>query len=428
MIGLPENIKSIMEAFEGEGHACFVVGGAVRDMMAGDEPWDWDLAVDADLAEMVRIFPGAEVINHELSVIRIKPAEGETGLLPGFHADVARLREEKYEKGVYGTPSEVVFTKEIEKDLKRRDFTVNAMAFSGRTGLVDIYEGKEDIAVKTLRTVGDPFVRLEEDPSRILRAVRMVSERGYRADGRLRNAMTDKSGLLAYVSKDRIREEFIRIAAGQYVRSAVELMASADMMQWLTGEKEAPELKASLFDTSYYDNGNDTERQMMRLCSFYRGYPPGKGIAAIEYLRFDKKTEKTLKNAVTIADTLLEMTKKPELKEFLALYGFEYHAFMEKIIAGESGGERRIVEAGRRRLEMAEEIRRKKEPLTVKDLDIDGDDIKKLGARGRLIGRILDMLAEQVRKEPEQNSRKRLEVIAREYVRTFKCDKDESKH
>ena len=199
MLKLPGYIEKIMAELRKEGYACFVVGGAVRDMMAGEKPWDWDLATDAPLGNVLKIFPKATVISEELSVVRIRSAEDEKNDEADLgYVDVARLRKEKYAPESFGLPSEIIFTDSIESDLERRDFTVNAMACSIEVELIDPYGGTEDVSKRVLKMVGEPLTRLEEDPVRILRAIRLVAERNYSFSGSLQRAIAEKADLLIF--------------------------------------------------------------------------------------------------------------------------------------------------------------------------------------------------------------------------------------
>ena len=257
MLKLPGYIEKIMAELRKEGYACFVVGGAVRDMMAGEKPWDWDLATDAPLGNVLKIFPKATVISEELSVVRIRSAEDEKNDEADLgYVDVARLRKEKYAPESFGLPSEIIFTDSIESDLERRDFAVNAMACSVEGKLIDPYGGAEDVSKRVLKMVGEPLTRLEEDPVRILRAIRLVAERNYSFSGSLQRAIAEKADLLIHISKDRVRDEFVRIVTGENAAKAIEAAEGTGVLKWITGiDKPLKRLKPlQLLDSDRYLN------------------------------------------------------------------------------------------------------------------------------------------------------------------------------
>lgn len=427
MLKLPGYIEKIMAEFRKEGYACFVVGGAVRDMMAGEKPWDWDLATDAPLGNVLKIFPKATVISEELSVVRIRSAENEKNNEADLsYVDVARLRKEKYAPESFGIPSEIIFTDSIEADLGRRDFTVNAMACSIEGKLIDPYDGAEDVSKRVLKMVGEPLTRLEEDPVRILRAIRLVAERNYSLSGSLQKAIAEKADLLTHISKDRVRDEFVRIVTGENAAKAIEEAEDTGVLKWITGiDKPLKRLKPlQMLEPDHYLN--ITERKvatlkdyhiLLSLCVFYRRYSEEDALEAVEYLNYSGKTAKVIKDAIMTGDRLSNTSDKFQLKEYIAEYGLEFYDLMEDVLRLEEELDSKAAKMRRTRLEAAAEIQRKNEPLTVKDLAVKGDDITKLGATGKTVGLVLEHLAKQVRRNPEINDREKLLKIAEEMMK-----------
>jgi len=173
MIKLPKEISQVVKAVEDAGHAIYMVGGCVRDSLLGMEPIDWDLATDATWQEMVQILPEFQVLSEKYSVVRWEPDSDKEG--EGLIIDIATFRREG-EYSDHRRPDQVILAKSIEEDLNRRDFTINAMADSPTRGFVDPYGGREDLKNRKLKAVGNSGERLMEDPSRMIRAIRMVSE------------------------------------------------------------------------------------------------------------------------------------------------------------------------------------------------------------------------------------------------------------
>lgn len=427
MLKLPVYIEKIMAELRKEGYACFVVGGAVRDMMAGEKPWDWDLAADAPLGNVLKIFPKATVISEELSVVRIRSAEDEKNDEADLgYVDVARLRKEKYAPESFGLPSEIIFTDSIESDLERRDFTVNAMACSVEGKLIDPYGGAEDVSKRVLKMVGEPLTRLEEDPVRILRAIRLVAERNYSFSGSLQRAIAEKADLLIHISKDRVRDEFVRIVTGENAAKAIEVAEDAGVLKWITGiDKPLKRLKLlQLLNPNSYLNISERNaatlkdyRILLSLCVFYRRYFEEDALEAVEYLNYSDKTAKVIKDAIMTGNRLSNISDKFELKEYIAEYGFEFYDLMEDVLRIEGESDSKAAKMRRARLEAAAEIQRENEPLTIKDLAVKGDDITKLGATGKTVGMVLEHLTKQVRRNPEINDREKLLKIAEEMMK-----------
>ncbi len=189
------------------GFSAFLVGGAVRDMVMGKAPHDFDIATSATPDEMLEIFKG--VTTFETGVTHGTVGvffEGETVEITTFRAD-----------GDYSDhrhPEKVSFSRELRDDLSRRDFTVNAMAYSKDTGLVDLFGGREDIEKKLIRCVGNPEKRFDEDALRILRALRFASVLGFEIEEETKKAIHMKKELLSFVSKERITEEIKKAVDG----------------------------------------------------------------------------------------------------------------------------------------------------------------------------------------------------------------------
>ena len=201
MIKLPKEVNNIIKALEKKGFSAYAVGGCVRDSLTGQQPIDWDLATNAELKDMKKIFPAAKVISEKYSVIRIDHTkEGDDD---GIIADVATFRKE----GPYSDkrrPDSVEFVQSIEEDLKRRDFTVNAIADNPSGKIVDPFEGRKDIENRLIRTVGEPMERFSEDPLRMIRAVRVAGELDFDIHKKTYEAIVANSGLLSEANIKKI--------------------------------------------------------------------------------------------------------------------------------------------------------------------------------------------------------------------------------
>lgn len=211
----------IMDALAEKGYGSFIVGGCVRDSLLGIVPKDWDICTGATPEEMKECFAAAGFCVAETGVkhgtltaiLNHEPFEVTTYRTEGGYSDFRR-------------PDSVEFCTGIEEDLVRRDFTINAMAYSEDRGLVDICGGREDLERGVLRCVGDPEKRFREDALRIMRCVRFSSQLGFTVAPRTREAMDKTSPLLAKIAVERVREEFVRTLCGKAAGEALRRCSS----------------------------------------------------------------------------------------------------------------------------------------------------------------------------------------------------------
>ena len=209
---LDDDVKFILEQLNKNGTG-FLVGGAVRDRILNKDPGDYDFATDIGYSELKRIFAdySPKEMGAHFGILMIN--------VNGKSYEIAKFRKET---GVYNSryPKEIKFVKTIEEDLARRDFTINSLAYSKQTGIVDLYGGRQDIRRKVIRFVGKPKLRIEEDALRILRAFRFVSKLGFNLDKKTSEAIYKKRKFLSKISKERIFDELSKILMGKYSKKA----------------------------------------------------------------------------------------------------------------------------------------------------------------------------------------------------------------
>ena len=203
---IPSEIKKVAETLEKTGFEAYMVGGCTRDLMLGKTPKDWDFTTNAKPEEIQAIFPD-NYANNDFGTIGIKTeAEDESLQI----IEVTPYRTE----GTYSDarrPDTVTFGVSLAEDLKRRDFTVNALAYRITTGeLTDLFDGQKDLADKRLKTVGDPDERFGEDALRMMRAVRLAAELDFMIETKTMEAIHKNSQLLSKISIERVAHEFIR--------------------------------------------------------------------------------------------------------------------------------------------------------------------------------------------------------------------------
>lgn len=197
-----------IDRLESRGFDGYAVGGCVRDSLLGSSPHDWDLTTNATPPEIVAAFPDCRVIETGIQhgtvtvLYEKEPLEITTFRKDGAYADNRH-------------PTAVTFSKTVEEDLSRRDFTVNAMAYHPKKGLVDLFCGQADLQNGVIRCVGDAKTRFYEDGLRILRAVRFASVLGFVLEAETARAVTDCAHLLDGIAKERIREEWSKLLLGK---------------------------------------------------------------------------------------------------------------------------------------------------------------------------------------------------------------------
>ncbi len=221
MEGLPQGALDIMTTLRENGYAAYVVGGCVRDSLLGIAPKDWDLCTSARPEEMKRVFAGCHLVETGLKhgtltvVLRHVPYEVTTFRVDGAYTD-------------HRHPDGVTFVRDVVKDLARRDFTVNAMAYAPGEGLVDPFGGQQDLRDGLIRCVGVAAERFEEDALRILRALRFASVYGFEIEEHTAEAVHRLYPSLASVAAERIRVELGKLlcggAAGRILREYTDVM------------------------------------------------------------------------------------------------------------------------------------------------------------------------------------------------------------
>ena len=225
---LDDDVKFILEQLNRNGKG-FLVGGAVRDKILNKDPGDYDFATDIEYSELKRIFAGynPKEMGAHFGILMIN--------VSGKSYEIAKFRKET---GVYNSryPKEIKFVKTIEEDLARRDFTINSIAYSEQTGIVDLYGGRQDIRRKVIRFVGKPKLRIEEDALRILRAFRFISKLGFNLDKKTAEAIYKKRKFLTKISKERIFDELSKILMGKFAKKAFIEMKKLRVLEMIIPE------------------------------------------------------------------------------------------------------------------------------------------------------------------------------------------------
>lgn len=272
---IPQNILDCAKTLKNAGFEAFLVGGCVRDILLGQEPKDWDITTNAVPDEIISLFPKTfyensygtvGVVYEEIDDPRLRIIEVTPYRIESDYGDSRR-------------PDSVSFSKDIHEDLKRRDFSINAIALDPiENVLIDDFDGQADILSRTLRTVGDPRARFLEDGLRIIRAVRLASELGFTISSDTEDALVANADVLKKIAAERIRDEFSRILMSPNGAMAIFLLQRLGLIQYII-----PELEEGLHVKQNQAHSFEVFEHLVRSlqCAIDKNYPLEVRLAAL---------------------------------------------------------------------------------------------------------------------------------------------------
>lgn len=256
---MPADVNFIINKLQDAGYEAYAVGGCVRDSYMGVEPHDWDITTSALPNQVKSLFRKTLDVGIQHGTVVVMLGK------EGYEVTTYRIDGE-YEDNRH--PKQVSFTSKLEEDLKRRDFTINAMAYSDRTGIVDLFGGREDIEAGIIRAVGNPRERFKEDALRMMRALRFAARFNYEIDEATEDAIIELAPNLATISAERVREELEKMILSDHpdmIRKAYELgITRVVLPEWddaMKCEQNSP--------YHYLNVGEHTILAMQRLVSEY---------------------------------------------------------------------------------------------------------------------------------------------------------------
>ena len=380
----PQYVKTILDRMESAGYEAFVVGGAVRDTILGRTVNDYDITTSAMPEETAAVFSDLHVImtglkHGTVTVVSDKnPIEITTYRVDGDYTDSRH-------------PDGVRFTRSIDEDLARRDFTVNAMAHSERRGLVDLFGGVGDLEASLIRAVGDPQKRFTEDALRIMRAFRFASKLGFEIEeNTLRAARECRLGL-ANISTERKTTELEGIMLGRGVKKALLLMNKARIFEVI-----APDLKLDISRLGRVSELKSDFACRMAFCLIGQENAD----KYISSLRLSNAVSGRIRKLVLLASKPLEADTDPKLRRLMAQAGDELPFLLE--IRRFFGDATEGIAA------RAETIGKRGDCIDLKSLAVSGKDLAALGIKGTAVGATLKALLEAVLDDPTLNTREKL--------------------
>lgn len=230
---IPQEVKKIIKELKDKGFKAFAVGGCVRDFLLEKEPNDWDVTTDATPDQIQKVFPeslyenkfGTVVVSTGSQVPSLKEVEITTYRIDETYSDKRH-------------PDAVRFSKSLKDDLARRDFTVNAIAWDGKE-IIDPFGGQDDLKKRLIRAVGEPKKRFSEDALRLMRAVRFAVQLDFEIEELTAKALKEQSGSLVFISKERIRDELIKILMTRKAAGGIQMLSDFGLLKHITPELEA---------------------------------------------------------------------------------------------------------------------------------------------------------------------------------------------
>jgi len=444
---IPKEVQFILKELEKAGFEAYIVGGCVRDFLRGIEPEDWDVATSAKPEEIQKVFPKSFYENKFLTVTvqtksknpRLKEIEITT------YRSEAKYTDKRH-------PDEIKFAKTIEEDLARRDFTVNAIALGFKLNLkqeeiVDPFGGQQDLKDKIIRAVGNPEERFSEDALRMMRAVRFLATlgEGWKIEERTSQAIKKNSFWLQAISKERIREEFLKIVMSERAADGIELLKQLGLLKYVVPELEegyrVTQNKHHIYEC--YEHGllslkyaaQKNFNKYVRIAALFHDIAKprvkqGEGPDATFY------NHEILGAKMTFQ--ILDRLKFPKKERDKIVKLVRYHLFYYNVDEVSESSVRRLVrQAGPENMEELLQVRMadrigsgvpkaepyklrhlkyiiekvSQDPISAKMLKVNGNEVMKILEiqPGPKVGQILDILLGFVLEDPKKNEKKFLE-------------------
>ena len=405
-IQIPSHVEYIIGKLNQNGYEAFAVGGCVRDTLLGRTPGDWDITTSARPEQVKALFRRTidTGIQHGTVTVMLERT--------GYEVTTYRIDGE-YEDGRH--PRQVEFTSDLLEDLKRRDFTINAMAYSHETGIVDAFGGMEDLEKRVIRCVGEPMERFEEDALRILRAIRFSAQLDFSIEEKTREAITRIAPNLAKVSRERVQMELTKLLCSdhpeqirQVYETGISRYVSEDFscLPWEKAEisPALPKEKyvrwaaflrcACPMEQDSWQTDLSCEKAAGKNFCEEREKAVRAGGKILRDLKLDNETigrvktltswcgEKLLPEAPSVRRAMSKM--EPEVWDALV----ELNQYGDEILC------------------LTKEIRAAGDCLDLKHLAVNGRDLMSAGVRpGKDMGEILNRMLQEVLERPENNQK-----------------------
>lgn len=398
-INIPSNVEWILNTLRAHGYEAFAVGGCVRDTMLGRTPGDWDITTSARPEQVKAVF--RHTVDTGLQHGTVTVLKDHTG----YEVTTYRIDGE-YEDGRH--PKSVEFTAELREDLRRRDFTINAMAYSHETGVVDLFGGMEDLKQGVIRCVGNPVDRFTEDALRILRAIRFSAQLGFEIEQGTRDALALIAPNLKNVSKERIMTELTKLLLSSHPER-MRLVFETGMSPYIaehfdeavTDWEQAEEFLRAAGELL-------PETKAVRWAAFLKELAPKEAVGIMTALKSDNDTRDRVRTLTDWFDRPISPEPAGVRRAMSAMTDEEFDDLLRLrevawTVRHSRSGDPRVLAA------LRDEIRARGDCIRLKDLAVTGRDLIEAGIRpGKQIGQILGDLFACVLEEPEKNRKETL--------------------
>ncbi|MBQ8869288.1 MAG: CCA tRNA nucleotidyltransferase [Oscillospiraceae bacterium] len=372
---MPDYIKQIISLLENAGHEAYAVGGCVRDCLLNRPCSDYDITTSALPDEVKKALCGITVIETGISHGTVTAVVNENPV------EITTYRED-LSYSDHRRPDAVRFSSSLCADLGRRDFTINALAYSEKSGIIDLYGGKADLEKGIIRTVGDAQERFNEDALRILRALRFSSQLEFEVEEKTAAACLSNCELLSFVSKERIYSELKKLICGK--NAADCLLNFRQIIFYIL-----PALETAHFDSALSALPLLPEDFALRFASLFYHIGSAAAADALRTLKADKKTTIETKTLIENLPLKAEMNGR-EIKTMLSKIGEEMF-FKLIVLETAFASESRKAELKKTKT-AAENIIKRGECYSLSTLKISGSDLASLEIEGRQIGQVLNRL------------------------------------
>ena len=436
-IEIDKKAQKVISMLENKGYNAYIVGGCLRDILLGRKSQDIDITTDALPNEIIDVFKDS------YKVIETGVKYGTvTVIIKASPIEITTFRSEQdYIDG--RRPENISFEKDIKADLSRRDFTVNAMAYNDKDGLIDLFGAKRDLEDKIIRCVGNPRQRFKEDKLRILRAVRFATTLEFKIEDETFEAIKEFSEYINEISIERINAELGKMLLVQKPSKAMLLLKKTGLLKNILPvidemygfSQQNPYHEKDLFFHTMDVLDSVRDDLVLRLAALFHdsgklytkivdenniGHFYGHSELSFEIARDNLRRLRYSNNTIELVALLCKkhmidtrnITKKG-IRKLISLFGKENIYYLIELQRADSssttlGGDDTLKNK-------VEEVLAEEDVFSLKDMDIDGNDIKNLGYKGREIGNILKYLFDKVMENPKINEKTiLLEIIKRE--------------
>ena len=403
-INLPDDVRRIIKTIEDNGYEAYAVGGCVRDSILGRNPDDWDITTSARPEQIKSFFK--KTIDTGIKHGTVTVMMNHTG----YEVTTYRIDGE-YKDGRH--PESVEFSAKLVDDLKRRYFTINAMAYNESNGFVDEFNGIEDLNNHVIRCVGNPIERFSEDALRMMRAIRFSAQLGFDIDSKTYAAIVELAPAIRQVSMERVQVELAKTIMSDnpfYVKQYEQTGLLRENLSYMDEILSGKLVKNAMAMLKYAPKST-----VLRYAAIFNMGEPDRVKAELKALKLDNYTVDTVTKLVAYSKDTIE-ENEPAVREAVHKYGKELLALMfeneearintkEEIVGISLNSQRLHLN---RIKKMYEDIISRGDCISVKDLDITGNDLMEYGLSGVQIGKTLNELLHIVIENPKLNEKSTL--------------------